>query len=184
MAVRRERMERRLSAAPPSMSQQPTDTVVVFRDGRGEVARRYDLGKLGLPVDIAMLLADAFRHHHAASSRETQRHCWMALQAFARFVAEDGHILAADELTTAMVGRYIAWLDQQVWGTNEQALVEGGMRKCVDAASPDDRLDEAPVSIATAGADRLPFAGLAEPECQSPCAPWRRGSQGDPSRVL
>src|SRR5207244_1578176 len=76
MAVRRERIDRRLSAAAPIVLDQPADTIVVFRDGWGEVVKRYDLGSLGLPLGIAILLADAFRHHHAASSRDTQRHCW------------------------------------------------------------------------------------------------------------
>src|SRR6516225_1810009 len=116
MAVRRERIDRRLSAATPIILSQPADTLVVFRDGWDDVTKRYDLGTLGLPADIAILLADAFRHHHAASSQDTQRHCWMALRAFARFVAEDGHVLSADDLTTGMVERYIAWLDRQVAG--------------------------------------------------------------------
>ncbi|MCA1444657.1 hypothetical protein I6F07_31680 [Ensifer sp. IC4062] len=125
MAVRRERIDRRLATAAPIVLDQPADTIVVFRDGWGEVTKRYDLGKLGLPSDIAILVADAFRHHHAASSRETQRHCWMALRAFARFVVEDGQVPSADDLTSAMVGRYIAWLDRQVVGQTNQPWSKG-----------------------------------------------------------
>ena len=44
------------------------------------------------------------------------------------------------------------------------ALVEELAGECADAASPDDRLDEAPTSVPAAGADRLPMAGLAEPQ--------------------
>jgi len=47
MAVRRERIDRRLSAAAPIVLDQPADTIVVFRDGWGEVVKRYDLGSLG-----------------------------------------------------------------------------------------------------------------------------------------
>jgi hypothetical protein len=125
MAVRRERTDRRLSAATPIILSQPADTLVVFRDSWGDVTKRYELGTLGLPADIAMLLADAFRHHHATSSQDTQRHCWMALRAFARFVADDGQALSADDLTTAMVGRYIAWLDRQVAGQTNKPWSEG-----------------------------------------------------------
>ncbi|BCH19560.1 hypothetical protein [Mesorhizobium sp. L-2-11] len=125
MAIRRERIDRRLSAAAPIVLDQPADTIVVFRDGWGEVTKRYDLGRLGLPSDITMLLADAFRHHHAASSRDTQRHCWMALRAFARFVSEDGLVVSVDDLTSAMVGRYIAWLDRQVAGQTNQPWSKG-----------------------------------------------------------
>ncbi|MDH8442201.1 hypothetical protein QIG66_27690, partial [Klebsiella pneumoniae] len=75
-------------AAPSLVLERPADIIAVFRDGWGEVVRRFDFHPLGLPADIAMLLADAFRNHHAASTQETQRHCWMALRTFARFVAE------------------------------------------------------------------------------------------------
>ncbi|WP_245481514.1 hypothetical protein [Bradyrhizobium sp. LVM 105] len=107
------------------MLEQPADAVAVFRDGWGEVAKRYDLGKLGLPTDVTMLLADTFRNHHAASSSETHRHCWMALRVFARFAVEDGHVLSAGDLTTAMVGRYIAWLDRQIAGQTNKPWSKG-----------------------------------------------------------
>ena len=139
MAVRRERIDRRLSAATSINLDRSADTIVVFRDGWGEVTKRYDPGTLGLPLDVAMLLADAFRHHHAASSHDTQRHCWMALRSFARFVAEDGQVLSADDLTTAMVGRYIAWLDRQVaaqtnkpWSKSSRANVLMQLRQMID----------------------------------------------------
>jgi hypothetical protein len=125
MAGKRERIDRRLSAASAKVLEQPADVVAVFRDGWGEVAKRYDLGKLGLPTDVTMLLADAFRNHHAASSSETHRHCWMALRVFARFAAEDGHVLSAGDLTTAMVGRYIAWLDRQIAGQTNKPWSKG-----------------------------------------------------------
>src|SRR5208283_2394188 len=120
MAGKRERIDRRLAVAPPIILNQAPDAIIVFRDGWGGVTKHYDLGRLDLPSDVAMLLADAFRHHHAASSRDTQRHCWMALRAFARFVAEDGLVLSVDDLTSAMVGRYIAWLDRQIGGQTKQ----------------------------------------------------------------
>ncbi len=59
MAGKRGRIDRRLSAASAKVLEQPADAVAVFRDGWGEVAKRYDLGKLGLPTDVTMLLADA-----------------------------------------------------------------------------------------------------------------------------
>ena len=115
------------------------DAIVVFRDGWGEVVKRYDLGSLGLPSDVTILLADAFRQHHAASSRDTQRHSWMALRAFARFATEDGLVLSAGDLTSAMVGRYIAWLDRQVagqtgkpWSRSSRANVLMQLRQMID----------------------------------------------------
>jgi hypothetical protein len=139
MAGKRERIDRRLSAASAKVLEQPADAVAVFRDGWGEVAKRYDLGKVGLPTDVTMLLADAFRNHHAASSPETHRHCWMALRVFARFAVEDGHVLSAGDLTTAMVGRYIAWLDRQIaaqtnkpWSKGSRANVLMQLRQMID----------------------------------------------------
>ena len=139
MASKRERIDRRLSAASAKVLEQPADAVAVFRDGWGEVAKRYDLGKLGLPTDVTMLLADAFRNHLAASSSETHRHCGMALRVFARFAIEDGHVLSAGDLTTAMVGRYIAWLDRQIagqtnkpWSKGSRANVLMQLRQMID----------------------------------------------------
>lgn len=139
MAGKRERIDRRLSAASAKVLEQPADAVAVFRDGWGEIAKRYDLGKLGLPTDVTMLLADAFRNHHAASSSETHRHCWMALRVFARFAVEDGPVRSAWDLTTAMVGRYIAWLDRQIagqtnkpWSKGSRANVLMQLRQMID----------------------------------------------------
>ena len=138
MTVKRERIDRRFSQAPPIL-QEAANSEVIFRDGWGDIVKRYDVGKLGLPADIAMLLADAFRHHHAASSHDTQRHCWMALRAFARFAAEDGLVRSTGDLTSAMVGRYIAWLDCQVgaqtnkpWSRGSRANVLMQLRQMID----------------------------------------------------
>jgi hypothetical protein len=113
MASRRPKIDRRFSASPPNGSVAPAGVIVVFLDDWGEIAKRYDLGALSLPLDVAALLADAFRHHHAASRLDTQRHCWGSLRTFARFVAEDGNVRSAADLNTGMIGRYIAWLDRQ-----------------------------------------------------------------------
>ena len=63
----------------------------------------------------------------------------MALRTFARFVAQDGQILSADDLTTAMVGRYIAWLDRQIgaqtnrpWSKSSRANVLMQLRQMID----------------------------------------------------
>lgn len=140
MAGRRERIDRKMGTEVELAVLGPsTDAIVVFRDGWGDVIRRYDLGSLGLPPDIAMLLAEAFRHHHAASSRDTLRHCWMALRVFARFVLEDGLVLSVDDLSSTMVGRYIVWLDRQVakrtgkpWSGGSRANVLMQLRQMID----------------------------------------------------
>src|SRR5208283_3183757 len=68
--------------------------------------------------------------------------------------------------------------------TDETALVEELAGECADAASPDDRLDQAPASVPATGADRLPRPGLAKPQCRYPAASRRRAPQGDPSCML
>lgn len=69
MAGRRERIDRKMGTEVELAVLGPsTDAIVVFRDGWGDVIRRYDLGSLGLPPDIAMLLAEAFRHHCPSSN--------------------------------------------------------------------------------------------------------------------
>jgi integrase len=139
MASNRTRIDRRLAVAPAATAEQPADAVVVFRDGWGEVAKRYALGSLPLPWDVAALLADAFRHHHAASSPDTRRHCWTALCAFSRFAEDDGGVQSTVGLTTAMVGRYIDWLDRQNrrktglrWTTGSRANLLVQLRQLID----------------------------------------------------
>jgi integrase len=139
MAGNRARIDRRLAIAPATVAEQPTDAVVVFRDAWGAVTKHYDLGSLPLPRDVVLLLADAFRHHHAASRPATQRHCWRALRIFSRFAAEDGAVHASGDLTTAMVGRYIDWLDRQKseqterpWTKGSRADLLGQLRQLID----------------------------------------------------
>ena len=76
MAGKRAKIDRRLTAPPTAANPTAVDGVVVFRDGWGEVARRYDLMTLGLPADVVHVLADAFQHHHMASAPATRRACW------------------------------------------------------------------------------------------------------------
>jgi hypothetical protein len=121
----RTRIDRRLIVTAATTTEPPVDSVVVFRDSSGEIAKRYDLGTLALPPEVTALLTDAFRHHHAASSHGTQRHCWMALRVFARFAAEDGGVRSAHDLTSAMVGHYIDWLDRQKQGKTGKPWTKG-----------------------------------------------------------
>lgn len=125
MAGNRAKIDRRLAAAPIAAKPGALDGVVEFRDGWGEVTRRYDLTTLALPVDVACVLADAFRHHHVASVPATQRACWQALQSFARFAQEDAGIQSIADLITAAIGRYIAWLDRQTNHAGEPRSLSG-----------------------------------------------------------
>jgi site-specific recombinase XerD len=133
------RLDRRLQAvAPHGQAATAAGAVVELRDSWGQVQGHYDLETLALPKDMARMLAEAFRQHHAASTPEMCRGCWKALQSFARFVAEDGAVRSLRDLDTAAVGRYIAWLDRQVGPTGEprsrkgRANVLSGLRQLVD----------------------------------------------------
>lgn len=94
--------------------------VVVFRDGWGEIEKRYDLTTLPLPADVAALLADAFVQLHATASEGTRRSCWHGLQSFARFIVDDGNVRSVHDLTTVMVSRFIEWFDVQQIKTSKQ----------------------------------------------------------------
>ncbi|OWJ63672.1 hypothetical protein BWR60_28675 [Inquilinus limosus] len=132
MAASRARIDRRL-AVPEDIS-----SVVVFRDPWGEIAKRFELSELGLPADVTMLLGAAFKGHHAGSSHDTQRGCWRALRIFATFAHEDGGIASAADLSSAMVGRYMAWLDRQPgqrgggWSAPSRANLLSALRQLID----------------------------------------------------
>ena len=125
MGGKRVKIDRRLATASAAAKPGVLDGVVEFRDGWGEVTRRYDLTTLALPRDVACVLADAFRHHHVASVPATQRACWQALRSFSRFAREDAGIQSIADLVTAAIGRYIAWLDRQTNHAGEARSLSG-----------------------------------------------------------
>jgi hypothetical protein len=181
MAGNRARIDRRFAVAPATAAEQPTDAVVAFRDAWGEVTKRYDFGSLPLPRDVALLLADAFRHHHAASSPATQRHCWRALRIFSRFAVGDGTVHASSDLTTAMVGRDIDWLDRQrreqtgqPWTKGSRADLLGQLRQPIDWTK---RRHSARLPA------RIDFPYGVYPNRQ-PAAPERRAPQDHPACLL
>lgn len=132
MAANRARIDRRLSAPEEG-------TNVVFHDAWGEIAKRFEMDALGLPGDVTTMLAAGFMGHHAGSTPDTQRGCWRALKIFATFAREDRAVLAAADLTSAMVGRYIAWLDRQErqkggggWSAPAKANLLAALRYLID----------------------------------------------------
>lgn len=118
MAVRkRAPIDRRFTfpAAPPeaSVSALATSTII-FVDAWGKPEQRFDLSQLGgLPVDLRELMADALREHCAGQRPSSRRTAWLALRRFARFVADDGRILAAGDVDTEAIGRYVLWLRKE-----------------------------------------------------------------------
>ena len=125
MTGKRAKIDRRLTAPPTAANPTAVGGVVVFRDGWGEVARRYDLMTLGLPADVVHVLADAFQHHHMASAPATRRACWLTLRSFARFAKDDAGVQSTHDLSTATIRRYIGWLDRQTNRAGEPRSLSG-----------------------------------------------------------
>jgi hypothetical protein len=74
-----------------------------------------------MPADITTFLHRAFIGHYTTAQVATQRHCWDALKAFGRFVAQDKSVRSMHDMTTAMIGRYKIWLDAQTTRLGEPA---------------------------------------------------------------
>lgn len=131
-------MARRTPIARRLAPQAAADNVVMFRNAWGEAAKPFDLGTLALPGDVTALLAAAFRGHHAGSTPDTQRGCYRALRIFARFARADGGVAGAGDLTSVMVGRYMAWLDRQPgqeghgWTAPSKANLVAALRSLID----------------------------------------------------
>ena len=106
----RRAIDRRLNIAAPEQPEPGAE--VVFNDAWGEPIQRFAFDKLGLPADIAAILAEAFRHHYAGMEPNGRVGAWKRIKVFAAFLREH-QIEDASELTTALVGRYLIWLDRQ-----------------------------------------------------------------------
>ena len=106
----RRAINRRLNIAAPEQPEPGAE--VVFNDAWGEPIQWFAFDKLGLPADIAAILAEAFRHHYAGMEPNGRVGAWKRIKVFAAFVREH-QIEDASELTTALVGRYLIWLDRQ-----------------------------------------------------------------------
>lgn len=139
-------IDRRLAVASAAGEAISSGAMIAFCDEWGGVAQMFDLNRLGLSVDLTILFADAFRASFAGAATTTRKGYWKSLRTFARFAAEDGSITEIATLTTAAIGRYVAWLDRQrspkgnVWGISTRhgrylpikILLEWAMRNRAD----------------------------------------------------
>lgn len=131
-------MARRVPIDRRMVTRETSDTIVLFRDAWGEVDKRFDLGKLGLPGDVTALLAAAFRGHCAGLTAETRRHFYGSLRVFAAFAQEENAVAGAADVTSTMVGRYRAWLDRQMgtdgkgWSASSKANTLAVLRQLID----------------------------------------------------
>ena len=128
----RQRIDRRLPDISAPTTTVADDLLVTFPHRPGIKAKTYDFGSLGIPQDIAILLAHAARHHPEPLTYATQVYWWKQINIFARFVREDPQMRSVADVNTAMIHRYRAWLDRQThsrtgtpWaqGTRANALV-------------------------------------------------------------
>jgi hypothetical protein len=101
-----------VAAEPRAIAGEPDPDVgtITFHDAWGQVDQRFDIAELRVSADLARLLAEAFRAHWTGGAATTRVVAWRALLLFTRFVAEDGHIHMARDLTTEALGRYVVWL--------------------------------------------------------------------------
>jgi hypothetical protein len=83
---------------------------IAFHDAWGEVQQHFDIAELHVSADLAALLVEAFRAHWTGAAATTRDLAWRALLLFTRFVADDGQIHTARDLTTEAIGRYVIWL--------------------------------------------------------------------------
>ena len=77
----------------------------------GVKARAFDFCTLGLPTDVALLLADAARNHPEPLAPITHGGYWTRIRVFARFARETQAVRSVRDLTSQMVWNYRAWLD-------------------------------------------------------------------------
>ena len=106
MSAKRPPIDRRI--VPPEND----SSVVMFPDPSGATPKSYDLKSLGLPADITAFLCTAFAGHYVTKRRHPAR-LLVLFENVRRFVAQDGLVWSATDLTTAMLGRYKIWLDLQ-----------------------------------------------------------------------
>ena len=122
MAARRERIDRRLSATAPIVLGQPANTIVVFATaGARSQSATISAGSVcRVTSQCFWPTLSVIIMPHRAGTRSVIADGAARVRALR---GQDGPVVSVDHLSSAMVGRYIVWLDRQVAG-REPALVE------------------------------------------------------------
>ena len=107
------RMDRQMAVRSATADTVADDLVVKFPHRPGVKAKTYDFGSLGIPLDIAAMLAHAARYYPIPLAYLSQRTRWHNITIFSRFVREDPQMRSAADVNTAMINRYRKWLDLQ-----------------------------------------------------------------------
>ncbi len=94
-----------------------------------------DFSRLALPPTVARALAEAFWSLERVRSAGTLHCYWHSVRSFSRFALETGAIRSLHDVNSAMVRRYIEWLNRQVssdgtpWHPATRGSAYGGVRQ-------------------------------------------------------
>ena len=162
----RGRLDRTLRLDPGPPDHRADVAEIQFRDEWGKVVQRFDPALFGMPDDLSIAIARAFRDHDVASSAATRIARWFALRVFGRFLREDARVQRAADLDTATIRRFITWLAKPMngreRGVRSQSAQLGMIRPVLQRAiadnpgmfAPDFTLPNNPIPLA--GIQRTP----------------------------
>ena len=94
-----------------------------------------DFSKLPLPPAVRRALAEAFWSLERVRSAGTLHCYWHSVRSFSRFARETGAVRSLHDVNSAMVRRYIEWLNRQVrsdgtpWHPTTRSSAYGGIRQ-------------------------------------------------------
>ena len=156
----RGRLDRTLRLDPVPPDHRADVAEIQFRDEWGKVVQRFDPALFGMPDDLSIAIARAFRDHDVASSAATRIARWFALRVFGRFLREDARVQRAADLDTATIRRFITWLAKPMngreRGVRSQSAQLGMIRPVLQRAiadnpgmfAPDFTLPNNPIPLA------------------------------------
>lgn len=93
-----------------------------------------DFSRLPLAPVLRRALADAFWNQERVRSEESLRGYWHSLKTFGRFAQETKAVRGFSDVNSAMVGRYLEWLNRQVgpdgtpWHLTTRGAAYSGVR--------------------------------------------------------
>ena len=93
-----------------------------------------DFSRLPLAPDLRRALADAFWNQERVRSEASLRGYWHSLKTFGRFAQETRIVRGLSDVNSAMLGRYLEWLNRQVgpdgtpWHLTTRGSAYSGMR--------------------------------------------------------
>lgn len=110
MTVTRESMRRVL---PRKSRTKDSEQGVRFDAPRTVRSTVIDFSSLGLPVDLRLVLAEAFWNHIGVQRERSIHTSWFHLKTFDRFVCETQVVRGIADVDGDMLVRYVGWLNAQ-----------------------------------------------------------------------